>query len=284
MIERVLQLREDRGLLGIVTPASTPKPADFACVLMNAGVIHRIGPHRLNVKLARHLADRGIASLRLDLSGVGDSRPQAGSQGFAQQAVVDIRKGIDAMQSLLGLRRFVVIGLCSGAAVGYRAALGDNRIAGLQMLDPYAYQTRTARLRYYLGRLRLPEAWVGWTRNLLGPAPPEEAANALLSDFVAEPPAAEFAAGLRTLVDRGTAVMCVYTGSLLKEYNYRDQFDEVMQRHGVAGRVRVEHMPDSTHTFLDLASQRQLIAFTDDWIQDTFHYPRRRSVLDSIAA
>ena len=88
----------------------------------------------------------------------------------------------------------------------------------------------------------------------------------MLGDFVKDPPAEEFARGLAALTERGVAIMCLYTGSLFKVYNYEEQFDEIMEPYGVAGRIRVEHLPDSTHTFLDVASQRRLMALTDDWI------------------
>ena len=34
-------------------------PAGVGFVMLNAGVVHRIGPHRFNVRLARRLADQG---------------------------------------------------------------------------------------------------------------------------------------------------------------------------------------------------------------------------------
>lgn len=266
-MERTLQMRADGGLLGILTQPPPSRGADIGCVLMNAGVIHRIGPHRLNVKLARELATHGVSTIRLDLSGVGDSRPEGSTRSFTEQAVRDIRCALDELQRVTGLRRFVISGLCSGAAIGFRAALADPRIVALQMLDPYAYPTRRAHRRYYAGRMRLPEAWGEAVGNLVRKAPTEEEANGLLGDFMRDPPAEEFAKGLATLIQRGVAVMCLYTGSILQVYNYVEQFDEVMEPYGIAGRVRVEHMPDSTHTFLDVRSQRALISLTCDWVQ-----------------
>jgi pimeloyl-ACP methyl ester carboxylesterase len=274
--ERVLQLRRDQGLLGILTPAAPSRAMDVACILMNAGVTHRIGPHRLNVKLARHLAGLGLSTIRLDLSGLGDSRPEGSTRSFTDQAVADIRAAMDQLQRLNGTRRFLVSGLCSGAAVSFRAALADPRIVGLQLLDPYAYRTRRAMVRYYLGRMRLPEGWAGAVANMLRPQPTDEEANGMLGDFVKDPPPEEFARGLATLIERGVSVMCVYTGSVLQVYNYLAQFDEIMEPYGIAGRVRVEHMPDSTHTFLDVASQQQLMDITDRWIQSVSGQLRER--------
>ena len=50
---------------------------DLAVIFVNAGLIHHIGPNRLHVLLARALGRQGVASLRIDLSGVGDSAPRA---------------------------------------------------------------------------------------------------------------------------------------------------------------------------------------------------------------
>lgn len=275
--ERVMQLRRDQGLLGILTPAPPSKAAGVACVLMNAGVVHRIGPHRLNVKLARHLAGIGLSTIRLDLSGLGDSKPEGSTRSFSDQAVVDIRAAMDQMERMHGTRRFIVSGLCSGAAVSFRAALADNRVVGLQMLDPYAYRTRAAMYRYYLSRMRLPEAWSGAVANMIRPQAGGEEVNDLLGDFVRDPPPEEFARGLATLIERGVSIMCVYTGAVLQVYNYVAQFDEIMEPFGIAGRIRVEHMPDSTHTFLDIASQQRLMELTDSWIGTVRDQLRERS-------
>jgi pimeloyl-ACP methyl ester carboxylesterase len=270
--ERVLQLRRDQGLLGILTSAPPAKAADVACILMNAGVTHRIGPHRLNVKLARHLAGLGLTTVRLDLSGLGDSRPEGSTRSFTDQAVSDIRAAMDHLQRMIGTRRFVVSGLCSGAAIGFRAALADPRIVGLQLLDPYAYRTRRAMLRYYMERIRLPEAWGEAVANMVNRAsatPNDEVVDGgLLGDFVKDPPPEEFARGLAALIERGVSVMCLYTGAVGQVYNYHAQFDEIMEPFGIAGRIRVEHMPDSTHTFLDVASQQRLMELTDRWVRD----------------
>ena len=61
----------DEQLVGILTH---PEAASSTAVtILNAGVLHRIGPHRLHVLLARRLAELGFHALRLDLGGIGDS-------------------------------------------------------------------------------------------------------------------------------------------------------------------------------------------------------------------
>src|SRR5690606_33422878 len=87
-------LGPDRDLVAIRTAPETGRAA-IGVVLLNAGVVHRVGPHRLNVSLARRLAGVGLTSWRVDLSGIGDSRPIPGRLTFRESAVQDIRLTMD---------------------------------------------------------------------------------------------------------------------------------------------------------------------------------------------
>ena len=107
MNEIPLVFGADRHLVGILTLPSQGDPRPIAFLLINAGVIHRVGPHRINVKLARHLAGLGFASLRFDLSGQGDSRNalSAGTIGHAQQSIADLRAAMDHLTRTLDVLR-----------------------------------------------------------------------------------------------------------------------------------------------------------------------------------
>jgi hypothetical protein len=89
--ESTLCFGAEQSLIGVLArPGEALGPARVGCLLLNVGVNHRIGPRRLNVKLARALAGLGIPSLRFDLSGVGDSRASAAQNDFRQQALIDM--------------------------------------------------------------------------------------------------------------------------------------------------------------------------------------------------
>jgi len=79
MIERVLRFGDSDNLIGIHTSsaASSKRPG---IVLVNSGVVHRAGPNRLYVNIARQLAAVGYPVLRFDLSGIGDSSPRIGNR------------------------------------------------------------------------------------------------------------------------------------------------------------------------------------------------------------
>src|SRR5689334_9669091 len=106
--------------------------SDICCLLINSGIVHRIGPHRLNVLIARALAAKSLPSLRFDLSGLGDSRPASSSASYGDQAVADIRAAMDFVERERGSpQRFVIFGICSGAVNAYHAALADSRLVGV---------------------------------------------------------------------------------------------------------------------------------------------------------
>src|SRR5688572_11629148 len=106
--EQALQLGPDGHLVGVLARPRAIDPARPLVVLLNAGVLHRVGPHRLHVVLARRLAERGLASLRLDLSGIGDSRPVPGALSFRASAVADTRTAMDWLAAETGTRRFIL--------------------------------------------------------------------------------------------------------------------------------------------------------------------------------
>ena len=60
MRERVCEFGPQLNLTGLLTePTATTHPELPAVVMLNAGLLHRVGPHRMSVILARKLAEQG---------------------------------------------------------------------------------------------------------------------------------------------------------------------------------------------------------------------------------
>lgn len=151
MRERVVKFGPQGILLGIETlPDGLASDSVLpAVILLNAGVVHRVGPHRMTVNLARRLAGAGFPALRYDRSGLGDSVPR--SRGTATgAAIADAQAAMDFLDKGSRLGRFVLGGLCSGADNSVRVALVDKRVVGIILLDPFGYRT----LRFYVERIR----------------------------------------------------------------------------------------------------------------------------------
>lgn len=279
MSEISIAFGPDRHLIGTLSLPEGGARQGCAVLLLNAGVIHRIGPHRFNVKLARELARRGVPSLRFDISGQGDSRVPANALPFERQAVADLRAAMDHMQRLCSVDQFVVAGICSGAQNGLAVADEDPRVAGLWMLDPYIYPTRkTQWVRYHMqlkaGWWRTIRSWVfslsqhvmERLRQYLRPRTDEPT----VVDYGHRIPGrAAFAALLNRLSERGTRICLIYTGSMLWNYNYPEQLRDAFAGEPFLEAVRCEFMPDVDHTATLLKSQQKLIEQMCKWLDES---------------
>ena len=258
-------------MLAILTP---PVPATvggvslrapMCCILVNAGVIHRVGPHRFNVKLARHLAARGIAGVRLDLSGRGDTPAAHTQASFGDQAVADIRSAMDEMSRAYGCERFVMFGICSGAVNAMDAALADERLVGVCLYDGYAFPTfKTHAIRYWRNIMGRPVRVVfdSLMRHLRarreavvdGVSATRQTDDRGLGIIAVE----RFRGVLEQLAGRGVDVKVMYSGSIGGHYNHAGQFDAVFAGADFKGRVSCDYLPHLDHTLTSVAAQHDL--------------------------
>lgn len=134
--EKPVRFGPNNQLFGIFAqPASVP-PARIAALLLHEGSSHHIGNGRAYVALARKLAEAGIVSLRMDISGMGDSLAGNNSRHpyYDPERIADVRAGLDWLESQ-GFERAVSFGLCSGAYSAYHVALQDARITGFMIIN-----------------------------------------------------------------------------------------------------------------------------------------------------
>jgi pimeloyl-ACP methyl ester carboxylesterase len=122
---------EERPLPATTAPASRPP----VVMLLDAGLLHHVGPNRFHVKLARALAAQGLFVLRFDFSGIGDAPPRKDALPFDALALEETVGAMDALEKRLGVRRFVPFGICSGGDVALRVALKDTRVAGAVVVN-----------------------------------------------------------------------------------------------------------------------------------------------------
>jgi hypothetical protein len=278
--DEALRFGPEAQLVGIVShPRTVHAPgAGLAFVILNAGVLHRVGPHRLHVLLAWHIAAGGVASLRLDLGGIGDSITTAtDAASFRESAVADAREAMTGLTRAIGAERFVLFGVCSGADNSIATALVDDRVAGIVLVDPATYPTRRSQLRFLRARLAEhsdPREALRWG---LGVARHRIAAIARRRARGADEPPAEgrqslppatFHRQLGALADRGVRVLAIYSGIHGANYNHRDQLFERFP--DLRGRIDHAYFPDANHTFTELAAQAELVATVTDWMRKQF--------------
>lgn len=140
--ETGLRFGPDARLIGtLCEPRSDP--ADVTVVLLTTAYDHQAGWGRSSVELARRLAAKGIASLRFDSAGVGDSPPVAGRRLqvlYDDAQIADIAIARSFLDEIGRRGPALLYGRCSGAYVAFRAAAEDERWAGCIAVNPYIFR------------------------------------------------------------------------------------------------------------------------------------------------
>ncbi|MBO9513592.1 MAG: hypothetical protein J7549_05685 [Variovorax sp.] len=276
--ETPVQFGPDGSLIGIVTTPGEGPVEPVGCLLLNMGATHRIGPRRINVKLARRLATLGISTLRMDLAGLGDSRAASGSEHFRTQAVMDMQGAMNLMGTLHGVRQFVVIGLCSGAANGLALAAADARVIGVLMFDGYAFPGRRAlwerTFRRALAAATNP-AMIQKTARWLHRQVSAKAAAALSTDmFEPDTPAvmaANFRRAMIQTVERNVAMLFLYSGTMHVTDRNRDQLGPFVNE-PFAKHIEYVFDPALDHNLTSLASQETFLGIASDWVLRVAHH------------
>lgn len=124
------------GLFGIRTYPTGGAPTPTV-IFSNEAYHHHIGPGRLWVDLARRLATLGLASLRFDLSGLGDSQARNGEHELRVRSAVAFDDYVDAINlvSPSDPRQVVLVGLCSSAYQSLESAL-EQHVRAVCAINP----------------------------------------------------------------------------------------------------------------------------------------------------
>jgi hypothetical protein len=258
------------NLVGILTQPDPEVaiPGAPACVILNSGILHRAGASRIYVKIARALATEGMATLRFDFSGVGDSEVRRGEAiPIEERFIQETREAIDYLQESLGVDHFVVGGLCSGADGAFWTGLEDERVVGIWQIDAFCYPTPKYYARRYLPKLLDPRAWIHSIKVRM--APKETRAAEAEEVFVKPeyrrifPERHVVGDGLRRLRERDVLMYFLFSGDqeYLYERQHRDAFPESMDT------AQVRFIPDCSHTMTTLEHQDRLIEDLRAWVR-----------------
>lgn len=109
-------------------------------LFLNCGANPHTGWRRMTVEQARFLAERGIASLRIDTSGIGDSpaRPDAATKIYSPHQVEEASAAIDWLRDD-GAYEITLVGVCSGAYQALHTAIADRRVDDLVIVNQAAF-------------------------------------------------------------------------------------------------------------------------------------------------
>jgi pimeloyl-ACP methyl ester carboxylesterase len=266
MPERAFRFGRAQHLVGV---AGLPRAAHggVGVIVLNAGLMHRIGPFRLHVELTRRLNARGYPTLRFDLSTLGDSGASAEAGSREQQIRADVADAMALLARQAGCMRFVLIGLCRGAQSAHTAACTEAGVAGAVFLDGYIYRTMGFKLRHYLPRLLSPARWRGFlARKLRQVVEPEEASFGSVY-----PPRAQVRRELAQMLARGLKFYFVYSGGIGEQFNHPRQFRECYGR-SIAGHpaVRMDLLDGTDHTYTLLCDRERMFGHVEGWLLENF--------------
>ena len=254
-------VRFDSGGKALVGTLSVPPQTRSACLVVHGWSTCRAGPHRLLVKLANALAARGVASLRFDIRGRGDSEGE-----FAGTSLDDMIE--DALSAARFLRERLDVplsafGLCSGGnvAIGAAARADFERIVGVSTLPFQEKHTRRGRLRKIAARMRLlarkalmPSTWL---RFFKGEVNVGRVARGAVGG--------EGSTGLKRSSRDLVAEFSLYVGSVLFIYggadaegrSARTHYEEFCAEKGLDASFRA--VEGSNHNFYSLAWEARLL-------------------------
>lgn len=259
------------NLVGIVSEPAPERaiPGAPGFVILNSGILHRVGASRLYVQLARLLAAEGFTALRFDFSGVGDSEVRRDAIPIEERFVVETREAMDYLAQITGTDRFVVGGLCSGADGAFFTALDDERVIGVWQIDAFCYRTPGYYRRRYLPKLADPRAWAHSIRVRVAPAEKNDEERDEEQFVKPEyrrvfPPREVVGEGLGRLIDRGVDLYFFFTGGL-EDYNYAEQHAEAFPELDLERNARLRFEPEATHMVTDLTHQQAFLADMREW-------------------
>jgi pimeloyl-ACP methyl ester carboxylesterase len=255
----------------------------------------------MNVDLARDVAALGYVALRFDVAGLGDSPAAPGTREnriYTTDSVADLRSAMDLLERRCGVRRFVLVGLCSGAYLAYHTAIVDTRVAGQVLLSPYAFEWKegdpvapTVReefrtfksTRFYARALLDRQVWL---RALRGQVNVRAVAGVVLERLQAsldaampslterllrrQRPQTDVERAFRTLCERGVQSLLVLgfaDGGLDMVARYLG--NDARRMRGYAS-FSLQILDDADHTFTTMASQRKLRQILSSYLTTRF--------------
>lgn len=257
---RETPLALSNGLFAMASQPETPSGLPVV-VLLNAGLVHRVGPFRLYVTLARTLAAAGFPVVRFDQPGVGD----APNKEDPDEAGV-VARVFDELAAILYTNDFIVGGLCAAADLSWRVAHQDKRVRGLLLLDPVAlggFWSKIGKIRLFMRRK--PSTWLAMIRRSISRG--GKPAN---TDFRDWPKPDEIRTEFEKFVSDNIAVLAIYTGGAAPYFTHARQIGATFGSAASDPRVQFEYWPECDHTFMLSGDQARLIDTIRQWSSRRF--------------
>jgi uncharacterized protein len=281
--EKIVLLGSSKSRVGILVCPNTDRAIRRAVVILNTGIVHRVGHNRMWVTLSRRLAEAGHVVFRFDFSGIGDS-DRADGGNLIDSALGEIREALEWLTQSGHADEFVLLGLCAGAYHAVYYGHSDPRVKGLVLIEPPLPPTTRYFINYVVPRLVRPSSWrtflTGrghalsvladliakrlWRRQTtasqdLSPLDARDKLEDLYQKTVAE--------GIQILYVSG------WEGVSARP-NYAEQILDALPNVQFGDQLRIEFFKDCDHTFGSPADRKRLYDLVLEWTSAT-HFGRR---------
>lgn len=283
-------------LFGMLSRPASGVPVKRAVLMLNAGSIRRVGPSRLYLNLARRWAPQGVMVLRLDLSGLGDSAPSPGQPDnvvYGHRAIAEVRAAVAWLLDNSGLPQCTLMGLCAGGSHSLKAAPGLMRgrlpaVEQVVLLNPLVFDPvpgqsidnpwAAHRLQGLGDAFQQPlwnrERWQRLWQNNQSMAELLAKARRFavwqfwrrlrrLSEALHLPVRTALARQLDLLADQGTGLHFVFASDEPGLGLLREQGGRSFQRRQREDWLRVHHVTDADHVFIDADARERLTEVLD---------------------
>ena len=225
----------------------------------------------MHVLLARALTEKGISTLRFDLSGIGDSSVRTDDLPALEAPVEEVRDAISELESR-GFARIVLFGICSGAVHAFKAAAGHPVVAGVILVNPGTDETGEVNpqdaANFYLRR----SLWslTAWKNLFTGKVNYRQLFTTLILALIKKfrvrnknqaPMEGESRDPVKDLMQQGTSVLMVLSDRHAQLYKLVPQ--DSAELYGKQYETWL--YPDTDHLFTSLSEQRDLINRICQW-------------------
>lgn len=228
-----------------------------AVVLFHGFTGTKIEPHRIFVKQARALAKAGIAALRFDFRGSGDSEGEFSNMTLSGE-LKDARAALDFIRSRPGIdkSKIGVLGLSFGGSVASLLLAEDPGICAAALWAPVGHPDQLARHRYTAKAARQMKQMgcVDYGGNAVG--------KCFFDDIGKHRP-------IEAIVRTNAPVLVVHgSDDQTVPVRISREYEIAMKK---AHRAVVRYVvPGADHTFNSLSWEVQVLALTLDWFRCNF--------------
>jgi pimeloyl-ACP methyl ester carboxylesterase len=276
--EQIAVFGKARNLVGILAQPILDHGAQKpAVVILNSGVIHRVGHHRMYVTMARKLATAGHLVLRFDFSGIGDSGSRDDSLGPTAAARADISEALDWLSETRGVSEAILLGLCSGADIALRYGHTDRRVVGLGLFDPTIPPTWRFYRHYITRRMTNVNSWQTFLRGRgriwgdlierLASVAGTTSSNVRLVDPQSRK---ELAKLFTRSINGGLKFLIIFTGSPSDgRQAYKEQIFDAFPALSFGSAMTLNYFEDCDHLFTPASHRDRLNDLVMVWLEET---------------